>query len=269
MLVSNIMKKIITISVLIVSISNTIFGCSCYMVNSFDLSDFDESINIAEIKVLEKLKGDYEIRLAQYKIDTTNWDKEYPPPPLRPPDDYSEFQIEVIEIFKGSLNLSIIELRATGKYSSCYWEPEVGKTYIFYFGELLTERDNEIVEIGGCQRRIRNDSKNFNSEVEALKTFKEKRSGKFEIDQSDLINDLDRPYISIRGRFKKGKRFGRWIIAEPIIYSKDIKQPRKKLLVLRYKDGNLISIKFFEPNNAQMNNYILRRWKYYYEEKKL
>lgn len=263
------MKKITTIITLTICLSNVVIGCTCYLAESFNLEYYDESINIAEIKIIAKLKDNYEARLAQYKIDTMNWDKEYPPPPILPPNNYSEFRIEVIEVFKGNLNKSINKLRADEKNSSCYWEPEVGKSYIFYLGEILLIKGDEIGEIQGCQRRIRNDNKNYKLEIEALKILKEKIEGKFKINQSELASDFDKPYISVSGRFKNGNRHGKWIIAEPIINSKGETPPEKKVLILRYRNGNLISVKYFEPYNNFVANYFTRNWKHYYEEKKL
>ncbi len=101
------------------SIPKVIFGCTCYMTKSFDIQNYDESINIAEIKVIDKINDDYEERLAQYQKDTIGWNKEHPPIPMLPPNNFTEFNIEVIEIFKGNLKKGRTELRATEKNSSC------------------------------------------------------------------------------------------------------------------------------------------------------
>lgn len=258
------MKKLTAIAGLVI-ISNILLGCSCYMIQSFDLKDYDESTHIAEIKVIEKLEDDYENRLAQYEKDTMNWDKEYPPIPLAPPNDYTDFRIEIIEVFKGNLDKSVVNLRANEKNSSCYWEPEVGKSYIFYLEEVLTE--DKIVEVRGCQRRIRNDSENYDSEIEGLEILGAKKDGIFKISQSSLSDNQDEPHFSIKGKFRNGKRHGKWTIAESQIYSKDQVQLGRKVLVLRFKNGYLMSVKYDKPNNKYAEHFT-RHWEYYYEEKR-
>lgn len=257
------MKKLIIIAGLTIVASNIVLGCACYMAQSFDLKYYDESTCIVAIKVIEKLKDDYEDRLAQYEKDTMNWDKEYPPVPFPPPDDYADFRIEVIKVFKGNLDKSVVNLRANGKNSSCYWEPEIGTNYIFYLDEMLT---NDIVEVKECQRRIKNNSANYDSEIDALKILGAKKNGTFRIDQSSLSGNQDESYFSIKGKFRNGKRHGKWIVAEPKIYSKEQVEPRRKVLVLKFKNGYLMSVKYNEPNNKYTEHFT-RRWKYYYEEK--
>ncbi len=239
------------------------------MAKSFDIQNYDESINIAEIKVIDKIDDNYEEKLAQYQKDTIGWNKKHPPIPMLPPNNFTEFNTEIIEVFKGKLTKRIIKLRATDKNSSCYWEPEIGKKYIFYFGEKTDNEETEVIEIGGCQRRIRVDSKNYSSEIKALRIFKEKKQGEFKIDQSNLANSSDKTYYSIKGKFKNGRRHGKWILAEPISYSKSKKEPRKKVLILKYINGKLKTIKYFRPNNNHVKNHFTRRWIYYYEERKL
>jgi len=259
------MKKITVIAGLIIVMSNIILGCTCYMVESFDLEDYDKSMYIAEIKIIEKSEDDYDYRLAQYEKETANWDEEYPLAPFPPPNNYTEFRIEVIEVFKGNLNKSVVSLRANEKNSSCYWEPEVGANYIFYLEEVLT--DNKIVEVRGCQRRIRNDNENYDSEIEALKILGAKKDGAFKIDQSNLLDNQGEPYFPIKGKFKNGKRHGKWIIAEPKSYSKDQVQLGRKVLVLRYKNGHLMSVKY-DQSKDKYAEYFTKYWEYYYEEKR-
>ncbi len=263
------MKKVSLIIVLIVSFSNAIFGCICYGIESFSLNRYDESVNIVEIEVLEKIKDDYEDRLAKFKVDTINWNKKHPPLPLLPPNNYTEFKIAIVEVFKGKINKSTIKLRANERNFSCYWEPKIGKNYIFYLGETTMIGKNETVEIFGCQRTIRFDSKNYETEKNSLKILKEKEHGRFKIDQSVLMKNPNKKYISMRGKFRNGRRHGRWIIAEPISYSKMETIPQEKVLVLRYKNGNVISVKYFEPKNEHIKYYFTRIWRNYYDEKKL
>jgi hypothetical protein len=263
------MKKIAVISLLIISLPNVLFGCTCYLTESFNLQFYDQSENIAEIKVIEKLDNNYEDQLAQYQKDTIGWNEEYPPMPFLPPNDYAEFRIEVVEVFKGDLKKSITKLWAIEKSSSCYWEPKIGERYIFYF--VKTKEENEIfhVEIAGCQKRIWPDAKNYNSEVEALRLFKEKKEGTFAIDQSILINSLEESYFSIKGKFKNEQRHGKWTLAEPISYSNSQTEPRKSVLILKYKNGILKSVKYFEPNDNHAGNNFSWYWKEYYDERKV
>jgi len=238
------------------------------MTESFDIQVYDESSNIAEIKVIDKIDDGYEERLAKYQNDTIGWNKEYPPIPMLPPNNFTEFNVEVIEVFKGNLKKGKIKLRVIDKNSSCYWEPKTEKSYIFYFGERIDQKGIELIQIGGCQRRIRTDSNNYLSEANALRIFKDKNQGKFVVEQSDLINPPNKPYFSVKGKFKNGKRHGKWIIAEPIGYSKKETKHQEKVLILKYKNGKLMAVKYFKPNNNHTENYFIRHWKYYYEERK-
>ena len=239
------------------------------MTRSFDIQIYDESNNIAEIKVIEKVKDDYEERLTQYQKDTIGCRKIYPPIPFLHLNDFTEFNVEVIEVFKGNLRKGKMKLRTTDKNSSCYWEPKIGNNYIFYFGKVIDRKGRELIEIGECQRRIRTDSKEFSSETTALRILKAKKQGRFRIEQSDLTNSSNKPYFSVKGKFKNGKRHGKWILAEPISYSKTDTEYQEKILILKYKNGKLISVKHLKTNNSRIKNYFSRHWKYYYEEKKL
>ena len=92
------MKKKILPAVFLFILSNISFGCTCYSIKSFDFENYDRSTDIVEIKVIEKIEDDYKDRLVQYKKDTTGWDKAYPPIPLYPPNNFTEFNVEVIII---------------------------------------------------------------------------------------------------------------------------------------------------------------------------
>ncbi|WP_338393353.1 hypothetical protein [Fulvitalea axinellae] len=181
-------------------------------------------------------------------------------------NDFTEFEIEIVEVFKGDINKSITTLRASDINSSCFWEPEVGKSYVLYTGKTINSADGNILEIEGCQRRIRNDQTNYTSEIQALKILKDKKEGFFIVDQSELLNQKKGYYITLKGSHKNGQRHGKWVLAEPINYSNSSAKVKSRIFVLKYKHGKLFFAKHFEPNNSFAKNYYMARWKFFFNK---
>ena len=263
----NKMKKEIVILALFLSLPNIVFGCTCYAIESFNLHCYDNSSNIVEIKIIEKVHENYDERLEQYHIDTTNWNIGEPPiQPIRPPNTFVEFTIEIIKVYKGEVKMTTRTLRANDLNTSCHWEPEVGMSYIFYLGSTTINNNDETIEIFGCQRRIRTDNKNYNSEIMALTILKDKKDGKFKVDQSELSKNLNQKFISIQGEFRNGKRHGKWKIAEPINLNTKT-TPTNNAITLEYKDDYLKCIKLKEISNKHINTNFIRPWYEYYNER--
>ena len=248
------------------SLPSFISACTRYETRSFNLYSYDESINIIELLITEKVKSDYEARKAQYEIDTTNWNKAKRPKPFSPLPNYTDFEIEIIEIYKGKANPKITKLRASGLNSSCYWEPKIDESYIFYLDEIEFENGVEYIEISTSPRLLNVKTSYYHSEKVAIKLLEAKSEGKFKINPSNLCSEIGK-YFPVQGKFKNGKRHGKWIIAEPVNRSSRCKiKPQKKVLVLNYKKGNLIFINYFSPKNENGEwNFVFFLESYYSE----
>lgn len=253
------MKTIITVLILICS--NTILACQCLQTASFDLYNYDASINVAEIRILEKLGNESD------ENEILNLNDLLPLQPII--NDYTEFRIEINEVYKGNIDQKTILLKVRDKKSNCYWEPEVGVSYIFYMGESDFEEGEKLLQIEGCQRRLKNNSNNYTTEKNILSILKAKNNGKFEANQGELIENVIEDYISISGSHKSGKREGKWIVNEPIDFGKNKPQLKRIVLILKYRHGDLKAVKYSEPTNMHLANAFTRRWKFYYEEKLL
>ena len=251
-------------------ISNVLVGCTCYSMESFNLGAYDHSKIIVEVEILKKMDDGYEKLKKAHEEEALNWNKPYPQLPLIPPYNYSDFEIAVKEVYKGNLNLNRTILRAGDKNSSCYWEPEVNNTYIFYLAKSITEDGIEVLDSPSvCNRKINSLSKNYHSEKKALNFFKNKPEGKFKINQKELIpeNLKIKEFIVIEGAFKNGQRNGIWKLIEPIGYFNDKVVSNKVILSLSYENGKLLGIEEFQPINELVSSYFLRIWRMNFENK--
>lgn len=241
------MRKIVCIVLSIIVLPHILSGCSCYMTESFDLKDYDEAINIIEIEIKGKCKEPIQ-------------EEETYPPAL--PSMFSLFDIEIRTIYKGDLTPVPVRLKINKK-SSCYWEPIVGNTYILYLKkqEMASE-----IETVGCFRKISVKAKNYTSEAKALRLLQAKKEGKFIIDQTDLLLNPKQPYYSVKGAFKKGVRHGTWIIAEPIVYSTTKYQPISLVIRLKYRNGQLKSVKQYVTNDLELvTSHHISTWFVYFD----
>lgn len=227
------------------------------MTRSFSLFYYDVVPNVVEMKIVKKLPPTV---IEEYKDLIT----------------HTEFEIEIIEVFKGNINKEYKTLRVVQMgWTSCNWMPEVGTQYLFYLGDNFADTnqffDNPLKNKGvfestfGCQRSLESEGTDYHSEIKALRTIRDKTRGKFKIDQSSLFDSGKRNYFSIRGQMKNGKRHGKWILAEPRIYrSKEI-DLKSKVIEILYKHGEVISVTQHPYNEGYERGSFIRRWKQYYE----
>ncbi|MEM6380758.1 MAG: hypothetical protein AAF705_21425 [Bacteroidota bacterium] len=226
------MKKITLLLVTILGYTNALSACECSKSQSisFDLLEYHWASHILEVRILKEIPDDYEERLAQYQQDTMGWDKPFPPVPFPLRNTrYVDFEIEIVESFKGVLKSSIIRLRADWG-SSCAWELEVGETYIFYFVEPEIEEDISFLEVAACQRKVKIDEDHYASEIKALRLLKNTKEGSFVIDQSELLTTKGQSYKPVKGFLKNGKLHGKISITEPLFYSNRNENPLETIL---------------------------------------
>lgn len=126
------MKYFLKSTLLLVLLPKLIQACICYQSESFSLEEYDNAETIVELEIISKNTTDYERLITDYLKDTIS----YPPrEPLIQPSQ-TDFVVRVLSLFKGDIkNITVLSAQDLG--SSCYWEPEVGKKYIFYSKKYL------------------------------------------------------------------------------------------------------------------------------------
>jgi hypothetical protein len=92
---------------------------------------------------------------------------------------------------------------------------------------------------------------------------KNKKDGKFKCNQNELIKNYSKKYITIQGEFKNGLRAGRWILREPIPYGNSFIPKMKKVLILKYEKGKLVSKKYIKPKIASILR-LTTKWELQY-----
>lgn len=258
--------KRIALSLVVILNWNISICCTCFMTESFNFFAYTEARNIIEVDIISESKiEDYQTKLNKYRKLINDWKEDTPPPlPPPPPDEFITQNVRVRTLFKGN-NVQVNSIRIYDIESSCFWKPTVGEKYILYLGEILTlSKNKQVYVLSGCQRRINSKSNNFNSEKRVLKKIKDKKSNRFIIDQSELIPEMDRRFIVLKGRFKNGKIHGKWIIGEPIIGEEKSESKALKFFRLYFRNGKLKKIRSLDKSkikgNSQMKEYYLRSW---------
>jgi hypothetical protein len=96
-----------------------------------------------------------------------------------------------------------------------------------------------------------------------LELLKNKKDGKFKFNQNELIDKRPKPYITIEGEFKDGLKTGKWILREPIPYDNSFIPKMKKVLILKYKKGEIIREKYKKPKDESIEK-LTRKWRIIY-----
>ena len=258
------MKLRIIILFLITTVPKIVFGCTCFETFSFNLIAYEKSVNVVELRIVEKLSEDSENSEPKELSDSDTTYLSSPTPPI----DWTDFKIEIIETLKGSAGLKIDFLRVQDMNSSCYWEPKIGESYIFYLGVNLNEDGVEFFQLLSiCERKIHSDSKNYNSEKDILKKLALKEDGPILAYQNELTENNTNRYLAFQGEFIDKKRNGTWIISEPIAYGHENELTERNLIILKYRNGELLECEYKEPLNRHSGYAFTRFWKVYYEEK--
>jgi len=227
-------------------LTNSAYCCTCYVPGSFSLSAFDRFPNIVEMKII----------------------KELPSSETKDPFgfEYSGFEIEVLEVFKGKIELELKKLSVYGGFSSCDWIPKAGSQYLFYLGENNSETEGMFATRMGCQRRFVTDDSESKSEIEALRIIRDKTNGKVKIDQTILLEEPGKQnYYSVIGKMKNGKRHGKWILAEPLNYSRSDFSPQSKVIEIKYRLGEVVSVIHHPYKEERDREKFAERWNQYYE----
>lgn len=250
-------KQIFILTIMLkLAFLSPIIGCSCYSLETFSLYQYDISSIIIALEVLEKKDNGYEQLVEQYRKDTVNWNKPYHPP-LPPRNNYVDFYIKVEKLYKGSIHSAEIILRAEGKNSSCYWEPQIGKRFIMYLDQSINENGSEIIEVGTCYRIIESTDPNYDTDKKALEIFQTKKRGKVNL-------TINQKFI-LKGKFRKGKRHGTWKIYEPLEFLTDNEENR--VLSLSYKKGKLLEVKQYKSRDRHLNINFIRHWNRYHKNR--
>lgn len=206
------MRLTYLLSLFILLYTSSIFACDCIANTHFNLVQYDFYTHIFEVKIEAKYEPKRKIK--GFDIDTLQ-----PPPAPYEFDFFDGYTISMIEVFKGDpANLSE-NIMSFANNSSCSWQPEVGKTYIFYatgFGG-----------IDSCNRKLikKNDNKAYEEEKSILRVLK---------NTPDTVHITSGTTPLIKGAHINGKRDGVWNI-----YSGDKKN--KLMLTLTYKKGALVA----------------------------
>lgn len=240
------------VSVLYLFICHTAIACICRHTESFSLPSYDEAEAIVEAKVLERIPDP---PLPLVSPDTSFGNRPRPP---RPPvvSTYADFSVAVTFVHKGAIGTGRKILRVGGRDSSCYHEPSVGESYIFYLG-----KDGELLILPQCPRMVDIGDKHYFAERAALEKIRlaRNRKGRFLIVQRDLLSGGGL-FTAIKGRFKNGQRQGKWLIYAPIT-TQDFPSKRV-ILALFYKNGRLIRIE--RPSKSPPDDRYGLRWEGYY-----
>ena len=242
-----------TLLIIIFSYTINSIACTGYGTTGFELSQYDNANFVAEIKVL-KLETDTNLIL-------------------------NIFVGVVREVYKGEIHSDTLFLNFVGKHSSCYWEPEIGKSYIFTFDTIridswwLLEPELELMypAIFPNDRISSNefiDLFNFNKRIlRLLKNPPENGQLKVVKEQSTELWPFQ--YSAFSGNYKNGERHGVWKIYEPY-ESSSPNTPNYKYRVaisLTYKNGKLIAVRNHEldyPDDENLSEIIVS-WSEYYK----
>lgn len=226
------MYQKILLSIATIFISSISFACSCAHSKSFNLLDYDSYEYIFEVKI----ESNYE-----FKKDTAKSDKPKPPSPFEF-GLYKRYNVSIIEVFKGELELSE-KTMSFPSGSSCSWTPEIGATYIFYTRSLNS--------VESCNRKLikKYDKENYVNEKSILRTFKTKPGN---------VKIKSNKNLLIKGKYVRNKRDGTWKI-----YSTN--EQNKVAFTLKYTNGQLISIQK-EKGFSEENEWHYITYSYYSEQ---
>jgi hypothetical protein len=261
------MSKISIVIVLLFILPIASKACIDYQTESFNLMNFDMAENIIEVEILSKKTNDFVGLNKGNYVDTLNFDKTNPQPPLPNFSPlYNDFNIKIITFHKGN-KCKIDVLRTENLTSSCYWEPVVGEKYIFYLGKILIENQSNILNIQGCHRRLGSTNSSYKSEKKILKFLAKKNNGKFQIYQKRHKKNQEIKHVIFEGAFQNKKRNGIWVLYEPVKFEeKNVKEP-KKVLILSYNDEIIKTLEYLTPTDKFIHTAFTSNWRFYYKEK--
>ncbi|MBB3699212.1 hypothetical protein KMW28_26165 [Flammeovirga yaeyamensis] len=230
------LKTLALLPFLFVSIQT--MACSCYLPENFDLYEYDNANAIIEVMIINKIED----KIIQDELE----------------DDYTTFKIKITDVFKGDLSQDIKFLEID-KLDNCYWEPIENETYIFYLN-FYSLKDIAVRINNGCFKHLKKDStENFKFELKALHTLQKKQNSNFRI-----YVDMNQNDFLISGKFRNQQRSGKWKIYEPNYQNIQVRK-RNKVIVLKYKKGNIIKFEYIKPKDEFIANAFTNRWRHYYK----
>ena len=234
-------------------------GCECFQSLSFDLMIYDQAVHVVELRIEKETEKDFNQAINQYRKDTTA----YGPDSFEMPSKkFDQYEVSIVEVLKGSPGV-IKELRYMDLDSDCHISLMPGRNYIIYF-HTDSMLKNGIGELHYCDRRLQGGTERYQSELAILKLFKEKPTGPFYIDQSDIIDGMDR-WILIEGSFKDSKRHGKWVIYEPIVTGQPPSSRPEKMMVIKYKLDEAYYYDYFPPSNRWKQHYLTEPYIEFYK----
>ncbi len=226
------MYRRIIFSIFTLVITSSSFACYCPYSEEFNLVDYDSYTHIFEVSI----KSKYEFKKDSVNIDLPKNSTLYEIGAL------FGFNISILEVFKGDLNLSE-NIMGFPAFSSCSWGPEIGFTYIFYA--------NSLNSIEACNRKLVKEynQEYYENEKAILKSLKTKPK-EFQIESNNKL--------LIEGNFIDEKREGTWKI-----YS--TQNPNTIALMLTYSKGKLLSVKK-EIGYSETDEWLNMTYQYYLEQ---
>lgn len=235
--------------------SFNVYSCSCYSSESFNLAEYDWSVNILTVYILSKVDNNYDDELKEYEKLKLNWNESYPIYPMYPRPMHNEVVAEILEIFKGKLKKRRIILRSED--DSCSWIPKIGETYLLYLGKTHTNKGYEFINVNACTRKVNRDQSSFMKEKNALIQLSNNLDGDIKIDWISNINGYALNHILVQGKISNGQRIGNWIISEPVHLQKRDTILNDSFLVLNYEFGELKYIPHWKNEESLWINMYL------------